>query len=139
MDFRWAWYSWVNGIFADLQQLLELFLGNLILHEIKVEKVLGQRSRIWFIVRVVISLEVRVREALLHGHSVLGSDYQDVRRAISFGYDASRRKQYDLQVKVFLRKSMAAGLAMGYKLSKDFLARKGSARMYSLERLEVMS
>lgn len=80
-----------------------------------------------------------MREALFHGHSVLGSDCKDDRQAISFGYDDSRRKQDNLQVKVFLRKSMAAGLAMGYKLSKDFLARKGSARMYSLERLEVMS
>lgn len=56
------------------QQLLQFLLCDLILHEVKVEKVLRERSRIGLVIRVVISLEVRVRETLLHSHPVLWPD-----------------------------------------------------------------
>jgi hypothetical protein len=59
---------------GDLQKLLQFFLCDLVLLEIKVEEVGIKRSGIGFVIRIVICLQVRVRETLFHGDSIGRSD-----------------------------------------------------------------
>jgi hypothetical protein len=65
------------GVFY-LQKLLEVLLGNLILHEIKVEKVFRKRRCVGLIIGVVVGFEVWVSKTLLNGHTVVGTDWETI-------------------------------------------------------------
>lgn len=85
----------------------------------------------------MVSLQIWMGETFFNSEPVLRVDYKATTTDY-LSYRSHTQRQRDLQVRVFFKKSIAAGLAMGYKLSNVFFGRKGRARMYSLERREVM-